>query len=222
MMAFRADDATKSGYDRALSYLIPKEFDAEEKIKSKKVFDEIIEKYGPVIDSYPTWHPIVSGLNSRDGDDILPTERSGFSGLDHTIYLANGFITCPYVGEDELIESVSNLEGNSGAYISARKLDVMFYHEYAKPVLVYCTWKKSLSLDGTIPKNIAIPLLLEREVPCWQWSELAESWETMRPYFLGSPAGGRSSLFVNQETGQAIKNIWNAIIKTGMFGNVKV
>ena len=34
--------------------------------------------------------------------------------------------------------------------------------------------------------------------------------------------GARSSLFVSQETGQAIKKIWNALIFTGMFGPIKV
>ena len=68
----------------------------------------------------------------------------------------------------------------------------------------------------------AMPLILEQEVPCWKWSERAETWETMRPYLLGTPHGSRSSLFVDQETGQAIKKIWNSLIHTGMFGPVKV
>ena len=44
----------------------------------------------------------------------------------------------------------------------------------------------------------------------------------MRHYFLGSPHGSRSSLFVSQETGQAMKKIWEALIHTGMFGPIKV
>ncbi|MGB5235252.1 MAG: hypothetical protein WBN85_08775, partial [Candidatus Macondimonas sp.] len=75
---------------------------------------------------------------------------------------------------------------------------------------------------GMIPLSIAMPLILEKEVPCWHWAEVAETWETMRPYFLGRPHGGRSSLFVSQETGQAIKKTWNALIFTGMFGPIKV
>ena len=65
-------------------------------------------------------------------------------------------------------------------------------------------------------------LMLEEEVPCWREAQLAETWETMRYYILGSPHGSRSSLFVNQETGQALKNIWKALIHTGMFGPIKV
>lgn len=73
-----------------------------------------------------------------------------------------------------------------------------------------------------IPLSLAMPLLLEQEVPCWEWSQVAEPWESMRPYFLGTPRGARSSLFVSQETGQAIKKIWEALIYNGMFGPIKV
>ena len=76
--------------------------------------------------------------------------------------------------------------------------------------------------DRSIPLNIAMPLLLENELQCWEWSQLAETWESMRSYFLGSPHGSRSSLFVNQETGQAMKKIWEQLIYTGMFGPIKV
>jgi hypothetical protein len=67
-----------------------------------------------------------------------------------------------------------------------------------------------------------MPLLLEKEIPCWRWAVLAETWESMRPYFLGRPHGKLSSLFVSQETGQAMKKVWNALINTGMFGPIKV
>jgi hypothetical protein len=50
----------------------------------------------------------------------------------------------------------------------------------------------------------------------------AETWDTMRPYFLGRPHGSRSSLFVNQETGQAIKKVWEALTHTDMFGPIMV
>lgn len=76
--------------------------------------------------------------------------------------------------------------------------------------------------DGTIPLCVAMPLLLEQETPYWRRSEVAETWETIRHYFLGSPHGSRSSLFVNQVTGQAMKKIWNALTYTGMLDPIKV
>lgn len=96
------------------------------------------------------------------------------------------------------------------------------YNPNATAILVKCNWEKPLDRDGMIPLSVALPLILENEVPCWRWSDVAETWETMRYYFLGSPHGARSSLFVNQETGQAIKKIWNALIYTGMFGPIRV
>ncbi|CAD5366701.1 hypothetical protein RA210_U10457 [Rubrivivax sp. A210] len=81
-------------------------------------------------------------------------------------------------------------------------------------------------MDKLIPLSIAMPLLLVKKVPSWEWSQVAETWESMRPYFLGSrpgsPRGARSSLFVNQETGQAIEKVWEAPIYAGMFGPIKV
>ncbi len=114
------------------------------------------------------------------------------------------------------------MTGDAIAYITAERLKGTLYNASATPVLVRCHWEKPISADGTIPKSLAIPLLLEQEVPCWRHAQLAETWETMRPYFLGSPHGSRSSLFVDQETGQTIKNIWKVLISTGMFGPIKV
>lgn len=56
----------------------------------------------------------------------------------------------------------------------------------------------------------------------WQTAEVAETWESMRSNFLGKPHGKRSSLFVNQETGQGIKKIWESLINTGMYGPIKI
>ena len=106
------------------------------------------------------------------------------------------------------------------ARITAEKLDVQLYNTNTTAVLVRCDWTKPLAMDRTIPLSMAMPLILEKELPCWKSSQVAETWETMRPYFLGTPHGSRSSLFVNQETGQAIKKIWNELIHTGMFGPI--
>jgi hypothetical protein len=76
--------------------------------------------------------------------------------------------------------------------------------------------------DGTIPKSLAVPLMLEFELPQWRSSEVGETWETMRSYLLGSPHGQSSSLFINKEVGTAMKNVWNSLIYTGMFGPLYV
>ena len=221
-MAFRADEAKTDGYERAQSYLISRNIPDDQKEKSLNKFWEIIDKYGPVVESYPSWHPLVSAKQDDRCPITVPCKEGGYEGLDHTVYLANGFITCPYGDGQQVIDSVEELAFDPIVSVTAERLDVAFYYEGTTPILVYCEWKKPFPLDGTIPKSLAVPLMLEQEVPCWRDAQLAETWETMRPYFLGRPHGSRSSLFLNQETGQTLKNIWNAIIYTGMFGPIKV
>lgn len=221
-MAFRSDEAARNGYERAMGYLVPRDATDEEREQSVKVLAEILEEYGPVIDAYPSWHPLVSNHSEQRYPITAPGRDCGYEGLDHTIYLANGFITCPYGDGQDVIDSVESLPYNSVANISAEQIDAKLYSTSATPILVRCSWNDAPAPDGTIPKSLAVPLLLEVELPCWRDAERAESWQTMRPYFLGRPCGSRSSLSVNQETGQTLKSIWNSLINTGMFGPIKV
>lgn len=221
-MAFRADEAAKNGYERALRYLVPREISNKEKQRSQFEVEDLVLKCGPVVDAYPSWHPLVSSNNEEFCPVTTPHAKCGYHGLDHTIYFVNGFITCPYGDGQEIIDSVENLPFNSIATITAERLNVQLYHPKATPILVECIWQKPTDLNKMIPKSVAVPLMLEQELPCWRSSEVAETWKTMRSYFLGSPHGSRSSLFVNQETGQVLKNIWNALIYSGMFGPIMV
>ncbi|AMQ89740.1 MULTISPECIES: hypothetical protein [Marinobacter] len=225
-MAFRADEAARIGYEQVEAYLVPRPRDSDESVRmrSREALMDIVDELGPVVDTYPTWHPLVCNHDSRI-PETTPSAQCGYNGLDHTRLFRNGFITCPYTASgkaEKVIESVNALPPHPVANITAEKLDVKLYMPDATPVLVKCEWNRALNMDGTIPLSIAMPLILEQELPCWRWSELAETWESMRYYLLGSPHGARSSLFVNQETGQAIKKIWNSLIYTGMFGPIKV
>lgn len=220
-MAFRADEARNSGIERARNYLLSRQIQAAERNHSDNAFYDTIDACGPVVDSYPHWHPLVAAHPDPQAPATAPGPECGFKGLDHTVYFVNGFITCPYSNGQYVIDSVNQLPEHPLAQIVAKPLDAQLYHPSTTPILVRCVWNHPLPLDGMIPKWWAVPLILEREVPCWRWAQLAETWETMRPYFLGCPHGSRSSLFVNQETGQAIKKIWNALINTGMYGPVR-
>ena len=245
-MAFRADEKAKEGLDEALRYLVGRNIPVTDRENSQSKIIELIDRFGPVIDTYPYWHPLVSTPGHRDPGSpaIRPSHACGYEGLDHTICLRNAFITCPYDGGKRVLESVLNLnrrwndsmdryEGTSEigralarhapiASLSAERIDVPLYMPNATPILVSCQWNRPLEFDGTIPKSIAVPLLLEFEMPYWQTSKVAETWETMRNHILGSPRGSRSSLFVNQETGQVLKTFWNSLIYTGMFGPIRV
>jgi hypothetical protein len=222
-MAFRADEAARIGFEEAVGYLVPRprEADASQRARSKEALLDILDELGPVVDAYPTWHPLVCHHDERD-PVTTPNNRSGYKGLDHSRFFVHGFITCPYGDGQDVIDSVNRFPYHPAATITAERLDVQLYHPNATPILVKCEWSKPLEMNGMIPLSIAMPLILEKEIPCWRWAEVAETWETMRPYFLGRPHGSRSSLFVSQETGQAIKKIWNDIIYTGMFGPIKV
>lgn len=220
-MAFRADEASKSGLDRVRSFLISNNFNASDRTRSENNLQNIIDKYGPVVDSYPTWHPLVSNNDSRMPSTI-PNKECGYKGLDHTRYFRNGFISCPYGDGQEIIDSVKKLPCNPFAEITAKRLDVKFYHIKTTPILVCCNWHKPLDLNGMIPAALAVPLMLKKELSCCEWSEVAETWERMRFYFLGSPFGSRSSLFVSPETGMKMKKIHDLLIYTGMFGHIAV
>ena len=221
-MAFRADEARMSGEERARSYLVSRRIEPDRRAASETAFLGIIEELGPVIDSYPTWHPLVAARSNRQRPSTTPDRECGYKGLDHTVFFANGFVTCPYSDGQEVIEAVEELPLHPVARITAERLDAQLYHPGTTAVLVRCEWDKPLPIDRMIPKSRAVPLLLEQELPCWRWSEVGETWETMLPYFLGRPHGRRSSLFVNQETGQSMKNVWNVLITTGMFGPIMV
>ena len=221
-MAFRADEAIQAGHDKARQYLVARQIPAAMRQESQETLADLVNEHGPVIESYPHWHPLVAAQRDPRSPATTPGEQCGYDGLDHTVCLANGFITCPYGDGQAVMDAVENLPGHPLVAITAEKLEVQFYDPSATPILVSCRWNQGLPHDRTIPKKWAVPLMLEQELPCWTSAELAETWWTMKPYFLGRPHGARSSLFVNQDTGQTMKNIWTALIQTGMFGPIKV
>lgn len=223
-MAFRADEAARAGLGSVLDYLVPRSqyLDEVGRLQSREAVLEIADQLGPVVESYPSWHPLVRNYKDDRSPTTTPGQNCGYHGLDHTRYFANGFITCPYNDGQDVLNSVEAFPYHPAARITAERLDVKLYNPNCTPILVKCEWTQPLNPDGTIPLSSAMPLLLEKELPCVWRAEVAETWESMRAYFLGRPHGSRSSLFVNQETGQSMKKIWEALIYTGMFGPIKV
>lgn len=216
-MAFRAEEAAAQGFERARNYLVDRNFSKSERDASENALAEIIEKCGPVIDAYPSWHPLVS--NHDDHQPVtLPRKECGYEGLDHNVYFAHGFLTCPYHSAEKVLESVARLPSHPRCSIDAEVLDVPFYNTGTKPVLVRCEWDDLLEDGHLVPKKWAVPLMMEKELPGWRWASVAETWETMRPYILGQPHGNRSSLFVSQDTALAMKKIFVAMTETGMYG----
>lgn len=221
-MAFRADEAAEAGLEKAKRYLIPRELSADERKRAEQALNGIVAACGPVVDGYPTWHPLVAHSTRARDQVTRPSDRCGYRGLDHTRYFAHGFITCPYGDGEEVIRSATELVGPKSIHITAEPIDAPFYAKGTTPILVKCEWMEDLEPNLTIPKSLAVPLMLEKEVPAWRWSEVGETWETMRTYLLGAPHGARSSLFVTQDTALAMKKIYEAMVYSGMYGPIYV
>ena len=124
-------------------YLVPRPRDADEaqRARSRRALEDIADGLGPVVDRYPSWHPLVRKHDSRHPVTV-PSDRCGYKGLDHTRFFVNGFITCPYGDGQEVLDSVLALPRHHAAYITAEKLDVQFYNPQTTPILVKCHWSR--------------------------------------------------------------------------------
>lgn len=219
-VAFRADEAAEVGLERAKRYLIPRSLTADERQQAERALSDIVATCGPVIGGYPSWHPLVAKSLKASDQVTIPSERCGYRGLDHTVYFAHGFVTCPYGDGEEVMHSANDIVGPKDIYVTAEVIDAPFYSNGTTPILVKCEWVADLEKGFTIPKSLAVPLMLEKEVPAWRWSDVGETWENMRSYILGSPHGARSSLFVTQDTALAMKKIYEAMVNSGMYGPI--
>ena len=204
-------------YDAVIKYLIK-----DGMTDSIAVVWDIIQTYGPPVSHYPTWHPLVAryAQRSQRSDPTGRPEDCDYEGLDHTVYFANAFITCPYSDGKSVIDSVDDFMSKcSVADISARKLNVPMYHKDTTPILVSCDWYYSLNHDGTVPLDIAMPMMLKMEVKTRRDAKVSEKWQTMAPYLLGSPHTTIASAFINSESGVAMMNTWESLVRSGMFDN---
>lgn len=194
--------------------------------RSEDKLDLIFQKYGPFVEAYPSWHPLVMNQPDPHCPYTYPCEEVGYHGLDHTVLLRNAFIACPYSDAEagKVIESVEKLPQACGPSWSlhAERIDCRLYHESAFPVLVYCEWGRGCWVDrGKVTLRQAAGLLLESEMKAWQDAEVGESWETMEDYFLGRPNDGESSPFLTKTAIAHLKTMWNAVIGADVFGPVK-
>lgn len=218
-MAFRADEAAAERLAEAKNFLIPRSFSRELREQAEAVFAEIVSESGPAVSSYPTWHPLLAGGRDRH-PHTLPGRETRYNGLDHTRYFAHGFVTCPYGDGGDVVASVNALRRSIDMGITASVLDCKFYNESTTAVYVRYEWSDELEDNHTIPKRAAVALMIAKELPNWRTAEVGETWETMRPYFLGSPHGSRSSLFVTQDTAVAMKKVYTAMNEAGVFGPI--
>ena len=221
---FRQEESQLSGFAKAKSYLIDRlgsEVSSAEKKQSLERLKQIEQKLGPLVEHYPMWHPIVSHYDNDHSPATLPTKENGYLGLDHTIYFRNGFITCPYVDPQKVLESVEQLPKKAVASIAAEIItDVHFYKKWAYPVLVTCKWNiRPIATDGFIDVSVAAPLMLEQLLRGWHESRYDESWEFMQSSILGQPHGATSSHFITRQTGTVLRKLYKDLVNTGMYGS---
>lgn len=224
-MTFRSDEDANKAFEQAVSYLIGRSIDHGARARSRSAFCAIVDQYGPVVASYPTWHPLLIAEKDPRSPSTRPGTSSGYVGLDHTVFLRNAVVTCPYVDNTRVFESVEKIAEDERlvgiAKITAEAIDAQLYAPDARPVLIACHWTRKTRLggsDGLIPSELAIPLFLEREMPAWRTAQVAEAWKDMAPYLFGRPYGSRSSLLVSQETGQLLKDLYLKLVQSGMYG----
>jgi hypothetical protein len=217
-MAFRYDESASDGLMHAMRLLVLSPGVApSDRLSAEQGLYDLIDELGPVVSGYPVWHPIIPGASLKSNLHY-PDARIGYLGLDHTIMFVSGFVTCPYGSGASVIDSVSNLRGHRTANITAEALEVPFYNAAVTPVVVKCDWKTPLSSNHMIPKSVAIPLMIEKAMEIWHHTEVGEPWNNVSAAMLGQPGGARSSLFVNQDTGLAMKHVYQAMLESGMYG----
>ncbi|MFD3318182.1 hypothetical protein ACE414_11150 [Alteromonas macleodii] len=221
---FRQEENQLSGFARAKNYLIDRlgsEVSSVEKNQSLERLKQIEQELGPVVELYPMWHPLVSHYENDHAPTTLPKKENGYFGLDHTIYFRNGFITCPYVEPEKVLESVERLPHKAIASISAELItDVHFYQKSAHPVLVKCNWSiRPNATSDFIDASVAVPLMLEQLLRGWHESRYDESWDFMQSFLLGQPHGATSSHFINRQTGTVLRKLYKEIVNTGMYGS---
>lgn len=222
-MAFRANEAAMENRKNAERYLLSnlKELSTQERDASSKYLNDLMDRMGPVIDSYPVWHPLLAD-KSHWTFYRRPKPENGYLKIDHTVYFRNGFITCPYnaasnYGQD-VIDAVGALPVINGVKITAKKLPVTLYNLDTTAILVECEWDYSLDEEGNISWEAITPLLLETALNIHKQGMKSFSIEEMMDdYLLGKPCGKRSSLFVGQDTGLRINKMWKLIMDSRMI-----
>jgi len=214
-ISFRANDAARAGRDEAVHYYSRGFKTPQERAAVATFIDKTIEEFGPIVSGYPSWHPFVEDSSVPHPRGAFPrTDPVGFEGLDHTIYFRNAFLTAPYGGAQRVIDSIKK----ERCEIWAEEITgVPLYYYNTTPVLVKCMGMPT-EADGTFSKRFALGKMLTDQLSAWDWAECGETWDDMRRYILGSPCGSRSSLFVNQETGSALKEVFELLNKHELFG----
>lgn len=226
-MTFRATDQ-KEKLDAAIKRFTYG-LDPADRPAATEYLRRAAKRHGPVISSYPLWHPFIVGRLLKHGlretyIHRTPSRESGWLGLDHTVFFQRAFITCPYTDGEEVIESAKCAsEGlfRLGLSIRAERVEgVNIYNDKVTPILVTAPLLDT-GEDGLIAQKPALAGALRVLTASVDMigGEVAEPWENVKEFFLGEPCGARSSLFVNEKTGATMRRLLSELNKSGVFGD---
>lgn len=183
-----------------------------------EIFKSLTTKLGNVIDSYPIWHPILnSSTRKLVGKDDSISKVSAFEGADHTVLFVRGFITCPY---SELTANAIVKAVNDVPELTAHRLAYPLYSTDAYPVLVQVSHLE-LEDDGTINTKDAMKWYLKYLSDSVEHTQVADTWWSLKEFYLGTPCGSRSSILVNQVTGGNFKKLLDTLNSSGVYGPIR-
>ena len=188
----------------------------DDKEQGIETFNKLKSDLGAPINSYPTWHPIVSLAERRYGLKTFhhsPTYKKA----DHTRMFTKGFVTCPYskYDADQIVSNVNKVDG-----LTAYHLEQPLYHDSTHPVVVEVL-DLPLEADGTIRSRDAIRLCAQDLIDNAKHAEVAETWWNIRRSLLGEPCDLDSSPLVNSHSGKQMRKILDTLNASGIYGPIR-
>jgi hypothetical protein len=225
-MSFRADEDAEENLESTIEYLT----DGVKPDGHKYVSDTIraiAKMYGPVVRSYPIWHPLVNNSVSRDLHLGVNATPINVFRTDHTVYFANAVLSTNHGRLNERMLDLMKFTTHEAALFHISRYSGL-YADGATSALLSCRFNDAdlSEEDGKVryakaSTRSAVGMMLQSEVPAWIDAECAEPWNVMRPYLLGEPCGAVSSHFVSEETGVVMRRVWNTLVAAGLWGKDK-
>lgn len=222
-MTFRANESATDLLDAAV-HRLTQGLPVAARPAAAEYIRDLAAEHGPVVKGYPFWHPFICTSDFRSHYIYnTPIDHNGWKGLDHSVFFARAFVTCPYHDSGAVLASANTIntalrERQSPYLLSVQSLPVTLYAASAKPILVTTTMEAgegsaitdSEALDG---------FLWFASVLLRMGGDVIEPWENVKEFFLGTPCGTRSSLFVSEKAGSTMRRLLAELNKSGVFGD---
>lgn len=218
--------AERTMEDALARYVFDKDLDLteNERREAEAYIREIAAEYGPVVDRFPSWHPLVR--------DLFYRRYPMFPGVVEPIYFVNALLV---ITDDEGAEKVFRKFNSQytcpDTTFCPEFVDIQLYGHETCSVLVRCEWDNTTGRDlglptvsepiwPRIPTHLALPAMLQKELSELPERNAGERWETVAPFLLGRPCSNTESLFVTAETARAMKEAWDLLNRYEVFGPV--